>query len=299
MNEHIHYFDKKDFYEEYFKFLSKYCASKFSKPKNNNDTLNILLSAFLYLKSFILSLQTFFISHTSSMHKFIYKLQFILLLLVSLFSFVVTFEENSEVPTQLIIGAYFPSKRLTRISYDMIQDEPREDENKNKNYENIDFEDINNLIKQQLNKNKDNKDNSYINTCEGNTNSYDNRVCKCKDRNSINNKINSKQKEELTEDLKTKNQMNAKNKQKQKNTFTRKVISDKDNEFIFSYYNSYKYIVLCLSFLLLYFFIKFTLNTRIKGSLLFNLFCIIIAFNLLHTSYKNEFYLASNFIFIS
>jgi hypothetical protein len=298
MNEHIHYFDKKDFYEEYFKFLSKYCASKFSKRQNNNDTLNILLSSFLYLKSFVLSLQTFFNSHTSSMHKFIYKLEFILLLLVSLFSLVMTFEENSEVPTQLIIGAYFPRKRLTRISYDMIQDEPRENENKNKNYENIDFEDINKLIKEQLNKNKDNKDNSYINTCEGDTNSYENRICKCKDRNNINNKINSKQKEELTEDLKTKNQMNAKNKQKQKNIFSRKDISDKDKIFIVSYYNSFKYIVICLSFLLLYFFIKFTINTRIKGSLIFNIICIIIAFNLLYTSYKNEFYLGSNFIFI-
>ena len=42
MNEHIHYFDKKDFYEECFKFLSRYSSSKYSIYKNNNDTLKIL-----------------------------------------------------------------------------------------------------------------------------------------------------------------------------------------------------------------------------------------------------------------
>ena len=295
MNEHIHYFDKKDFYEECFKFLSRYSSSKYSIYKNNNDTLKILLSAFFYLKSFILSLYNCSISYISSMHQFIYKLQFILLLIVFLFSFVMTFEENSQISTNLLISAYFKKNALTRISYDMIEDEQKVIENQNINLNNINFDDLNKLIRDKINKDKkeniDSLDNTY--SCQGDTIHFDNKDFKCNDKN-IYNKI--KTKEELLDEFKSRISSNIKNPHK---TETLKVIASKSNDNFFLYYNSLKYILInCLSFFVLYIFIKFTLNSKIKGSLLFNIFCIFISFNLLYSSYKNELYLTSNFFFI-
>ena len=304
MNEHIHYFDRKEFYEEYFKFLSKYSPTKFSKHKNNNDTLNILLSSFLYFKSFILKLNTFFISNISSLEKFIYKLQFILLLIVCLFSFVMTFEENTEVSTNLIISAYFPKNRLTRISYDMIPEEVKKIGDKNINIDNINFDDINKLINEKFNNKQDFLDNSYEHSCDGNKITIDNTNFRCSYSNNNNkNQMNSQIKQgEITDDLKSKLNINIRNQQQQKQqkTYTKKIISNnKNNDFIIYSFNSYKHIIInCISCLSLYFFITFTINSKIKGFLLFNIFCIFISFNLLYASYKNELYLTSNYFFI-
>ena len=126
MNEDVHYFEKTKTYEEYYSILSKALSSKYSLYKNNNDTLKILISTFLKLKLFALSVCDCFISYISSMRHFLYKLQFILLLQVFLFSFIATFEENSNISTDLIISAYFPKNHITRISYDLIKEEENE-----------------------------------------------------------------------------------------------------------------------------------------------------------------------------
>jgi deoxyhypusine synthase len=67
------------------------------------------------------------------MRHFLYKLQFILLLQVFLFSFIATFEENSNISTDLIISAYFPKNHITRISYDLIKEEENKKLEKNIN----------------------------------------------------------------------------------------------------------------------------------------------------------------------
>ena len=79
----------------------------------------------------------------------------------------------------------------------------------------------------------------------------------------------------------------------------RNLITYRDNEFIFIYNIDFRYLVInFLSFSLMYSFIKFTLNSKIRGSFIFNLFCVLISYKLLYDLYRNDYYLSSNFIFI-
>ena len=52
------------------------------------------------------------------------------------------------------------------------------------------------------------------------------------------------------------------------------------------------------SFILLYFFIKITFSSRIRSSLIFNLFSIFFIYNITDSLYKNNYYLSSAFMFI-
>ena len=314
MNEYIHYVNEKNFYDDYFKFILIYSPEKYSKYKknqNNNDTFIILSSLFKNFKSFITSLSILFISYMATMQNFFYKLQLILLLIVFLFSFVMTFEENSEVPTNLIISAYFPKKHLTRISYGMAQDEPKEDDYPDSNLETIDFEDINQLIKEKIIKEneekKENIKNSYKDTCDNDKYKYffDSTVNKCKNRNYNKNNNNKNKNNKY---VINKHKLKIKEKEKENddpfslplklNKQNGKIIMT-ENEFLSFYYGSFKNILInCLSFSFLYFYIRFTLDSNIKGSLVFNIFFVFLSFNFLYSLYKAELYLASNVFFI-
>ena len=293
MNEKIHYFDDIKNQEEFFKRFSNFHSFKYFSYQNNNDTLYILSSTLLRLKSFLLSLYNYFISYISSMNQFIYKLQIILLLITFLFSFVITFEENSDIPTNLIISAYFPQHYLTSITYDMIKEEQNTEDDSN--LDKINFDDFNKLIKEKIDKyTKDNNDHyskKYTNeqcSCNGDIVSFNNKEYMCGHSNINNKKI----KEELLDEIK----MKIKN---QPQINPRNLIPHKNNEFIFLYNTTIKLILInSLSFSLLYCFIKFTLNTKIRCSFLFNFFFLFISFNFLYVFYKNEYYLASNFFFI-
>jgi hypothetical protein len=270
MNENIHYFDDVKNQEEFFKRFSNSHSFKYFSYQNNNDTLYILSTTFLRLKSFLLSLYNYFISYISSMNQFIYKLQIILLLITFLFSFVITFEENSDIPTNLIISAYFPQHYLTSITYDMIKEEQNTEDDSN--LDKINFDDFNKLIKEKIDKyTKDNNDHyskKYTNeqcSCNGDIVSFNNKEYMCGHSNINNKKI----KEELLDEIK----MKIKN---QPQINPRNLIPHKNNEFIFLYNTTIKLILInSLSFSLLYCFIKFTLNTRIRCSFLFNFFFFI------------------------
>ena len=205
MNENIHYFDDVKNQEEFFKRFSNFHSFKYFSYQNNNDTLYILSSTFLRLKSFLLSLYNYFISYISSMNQFIYKLQIILLLITFLFSFVITFEENSDIPTNLIISAYFPQHYLTSITYDMIKEEQNNEDDSN--LDKINFDDFNKLIKEKIDKyTKDNNDHyskKYTNeqcSCNGDIVSFNNKEYMCGHSNINNKKI----KEELLDEIKMK-----------------------------------------------------------------------------------------------
>ena len=151
MKEQINSFDKENLHEYYFNCCLKSTSNKYFSYKNNNDTLNILLSTFSKFKSLILYLYNCFVSYISVMNNFIYHLEMILLIIVFLFSFVITYEDNSEIPTDLIISAYFPKYRITSISYEMIK---AEEEIENINLEDINFDEVNKIIKEKINKYK-------------------------------------------------------------------------------------------------------------------------------------------------
>ena len=57
-----------------------------------------------------------------------------------LFTFVISFDNNSDIPTSLIISAYFPNKPITRITYDKILE-------KEKNMMNIKYKEYQNMNK--------------------------------------------------------------------------------------------------------------------------------------------------------
>lgn len=277
MNKNVHYFNKAKIYEEYYSILSK---TKYSLYKNNNDTIKIFISTFLKLKLFVISLWDFFISYISSMKHFLYKLQFILLLQVFLFSFITTFEGNANISTNLIISAYFPKNHITRISYEVIKEE------ENKKNAKTSFKD-----------NNYNNNDDFPSSCNENVINFDNikiyNKSKCYQNKTEKNII----KKDLQSETVDKHYSNIKN--EFYNIYNGNLIMNKDSEVIFIYNITIRYLVInFLSFSLLYSFIKFTLNSKIRGSLIFNLFCILISFNLLYALYRNEYYLSSNFFFI-
>jgi len=288
MNEYVHYFEKTKTYEEYYSILSKAISSKYSLYKNNNDTLNIFISAFLKLKLFAISFCDYFISYISSMRHFLYKLQFILLLQVFLFSFIVTFEENANISTELIISAYFPKNHITRLSYDSIKEEENEKLEKDG----------------KTNLKDNNKDNfEFPSSCKDNViffdnnDIYHNNKSKCFQKKPEKKEI-KEIKEDLLPEAEEKTYLNIK-----KEFYNQKgngnLITNKDPEIIFIYNITFRYLVInLLSFSLLYSFIKLTLNSKIRGSFIFNIFCALISFNILYILYKNGYYLSSNFFFI-
>ena len=70
------------------------------------------------------------------MKLFLYQLQFTLILIVFLFSFVVTFEENYNISTNIIINAYFAKNNMTYITQDMILEKENRINNENNINEN-------------------------------------------------------------------------------------------------------------------------------------------------------------------
>ena len=289
MKEKIHYFDEIKSNEEFFNKILKSNRFKFKyfSYKNNNDTFNILLSSFLSFKKFILSIYNCFISYISSMNKFINRIEFILLLLLILFSFVITYEDNAEIPTNLIISAYFKKNHLTRISYDMVKDEPEIDVYEdNVNLDDINFDDFSKIMKEKINKNNSELD------CYGNVINFNNKDYEC---NNVGKNIRITIKDEIINDIKIKMEANI----KVKTEYSGKFSNNKNNNKAYLYNSTMQLISInALSIAFLYLFIKFTLYSKTRGSLLFNLFFIFIIFNLLYVFYKREFYFASNCFFI-
>ena len=96
-----------------------------SYPKdniNNNDTLNFVSKIFEFLESNIYSFCQCFLNSMKSFNRTFYKIQYILLIMTLLFTFVYSFEDNSNISTNLIVSAYFPnSSHLTHIMYENVQ----------------------------------------------------------------------------------------------------------------------------------------------------------------------------------
>lgn len=96
-----------------------------SYPKeniNNNDTLNFVSKIFEFLESNICSFCQCFMNSIKSFNSIFYKIQYIFLIMTLLFTFVYSFEDNSNISTNLIVSAYFPNcSHLTHIVYDNVQ----------------------------------------------------------------------------------------------------------------------------------------------------------------------------------
>ena len=238
---------------------------KFDIKANNNDSFQFLLMIFKYFELFIHSIYTFLLSFLIIVANAIYKIKISFTLISFLLRNLIVCEDNSKIPTGLIISSYFPKKKFIRITYEMIQakEEKEKINKKNKDKEN-DCDDLSEC-------------NDYLNSI------LDNDYMIEKDTKFINKKkmlINEKKIDDFIDNKKTR--YNANNNE---NFF--------DNNSI----NVQNILITIFSFLLMFFFIKLTFKKKKSFFLLYSLF-LVISYKLMKYLYQNKYYLASNLIYI-
>ena len=276
MNENVNLIDDKNINEKKFKLLLLNNKKKYFSLKNNNDAIDILISCISYLKRIISSIYNTIIYYIQSLNHFIFRCHFLLFIIFMLFTFVISFDNNSDIPTSLIISAYFPNKPITRITYDKLLE-------KEKNMMNIKYKEYQNMNK-DFNHDKNDLIENY-NTC-------DEPQSKIQSNKDIQNNINQKTGNDESSLKIMFSKMN-----KQKSNF-QNWNSSKTRKYLIFNKEIYKnIIIIAISFLYLYFFIKYTIYSKIKDSFIFNLIIIIITYNLLNLLYKFGFFFASNFFF--
>ena len=235
-----------------------------SPYNNNNDTLNILLTISVYFKFYLYSIYEIFISYTSVMKHRIYQIEFLFLILILLFGFALTFENNSNISQKLIINAYFPHNKITHLSYEIIQE-------KNLNY--------------YKNKTGSNK---YSNINQDIKNKY-NKCNYCDNFSEDENKIRKK---EIDKEAYIKQKY-------YNNDYNRNIISIQNDEIYILFWIPMKSALSSFfSFGVLFIFIKYTFTSKIRGNIFFNFFFSFLFIFVVHDFYESKLYLSSNFFFI-
>ena len=273
MFESIHNFKDINLKKQYIKYILRNKKKKYFSINNNNDTFDIFMSLLSSFKIFMISICKNLINYIGLLKQFIFKCHFLVLLIFMLFTFVFTFDNNSDIPTNLIISAYFPNNNYTRITYDMLINKEKENKVININYE--DHQKIFNHISNDKN----------CNSCK-----------EFQDNKNIQNNVNNNK---FNEDSSLKEMLSKVKKQKYNLPFWNSLMAQKNiNNYIFHNQSFKTAIISVFSFLYFYFFIKLTIYSKIKDSFIFNVFSIAITFNLLNILYQLEFFSSSAFFFI-
>jgi hypothetical protein len=231
---------------------------------NNNDTLTFISNIFVFLESNIYSLYKYLINNLPKYHRAFYKLQFIFFIINLLFAFVYSFEENSNISTHLIVSAYFPNcQHLTYVKYEKV----------------IDF---------HLKKNEK-KTTKFIKKAINNTNTNEKeKILDCQNRY-------------ISDDLKSLMSSSANPKNTyvnyEKKNYNNKILN-KDEFYLFFIIPIKSCLFSIVSLILLYYFIKITYTSKIRGSFLFNIFSMFIIYNITNGLYESSYFLASTFMFI-
>ena len=243
MFETIRHIKDKNLKRQYIKFIIKNNNKKYFSIYNNNDTIDIFLSLISYLKYFIFSIYNSFIHYIQFFHLFIFRFHFLVLLIFMFFTFALTLDNNSRIPTKLILSAYFENKEINRITYDKILE--KEKENKKTKVLKMNYDEYQKLY----NALKENKSIDGM-PCENCFQSkHENRNCE----NNMNiNKIND------DSSLKDFFAKIKKNKSKTDN-FNSPTFSKKMDYLIFHNETFITYLVLIFSSSCFYFFIKYTI----------------------------------------
>ena len=231
----------------------------YSLYDSNNDTLDIILNVSIYLKFYIFSFYELLLSYIFSLKNKIYKIEFIFVILSLLFSCVLTFD-NSDISSNLIINAYFPRNKLTRLSYNMLKDKKIDNTN------NVKKKSKENIINKYININEENNIFSKQKKIKSNgCDYYDNEKYYPHHKDYSNNNLISNQNDDI---------------------------------YIFFFIPLKSSIFSLISFLILYTFIKLTLTSKVRSYFLFNLFCSLIVYYVIYAFYESKYYLSSNFFFI-
>ena len=278
MYRNAQFIKNKNMNEKNIKYILRNKKKKYFSIKNNNDTIDIMISLITYFRTIINSIYNTFIYFIQSLNLYIFRCHFLLLIIFMLFTFVITFDNNKDIPTSLIISAYFPEKPITRISYDLLLE-------KEKNVMKIKYKEYQKK-KNNFNQNQNDLIENYI-TCEES-------CCKKPANTNMQENIN---KNNINDDTSLKIMFSKMN--KQKNNFANWQSSKNVKNLILDKELFKNLIIIMLSFFYCYFFIKYTIYSKIKDSFIFNIFCIIITFNILNILYKLGFYFSSNFFFVA
>ena len=278
MYENVDLIKDKNINEQKINFLLLNNKKKYFSTQNNNDTIDILISLLSYLKALRYSIYKTIIYYIQSLNQFIFRCHFLLFLIFMLFTFVFSFDNNSDIPTSLIISAYFPNKPITRITYDMLLE-------KEKNMMKIKYKEYQNMNK-AFNHNQNELIENYMTCDESHGNIPTNK--------NIQNHFNKKT---LNDESSLKIMFSKMN--KQKTNFPNWNTSKTKKYLIFNKEVFKNIIITTISILYLYFFVKYTIYSNIKDSFIFNLISIIITLYILNLLYKFRFFLASNFFFVS
>ena len=279
MFENFRSLEDKNLKEKYKKLILKSKKRKHFSIKDNNDTIDIFFSFISYIEHLISSFYNSFKYYIHLLNLFSFRYHFLLLLIFMLFTFAFTLDNNSEISTNLIISAYFPKKHITRITYDMLLQK----EKNGLNINNVEYDDLT----KSNNDNKKGISDDYITCDRCNNNVKDNKI---KQKN-INKNIKK-------EDSSLKNMLSKVKKQKYNLPNWSAIISHNNlNNFLFYNQTFKSTIMIIFSFFYFYFYIKYTIYSSIKDSFIFNIFFIVITFNILYYSYQSGFYFSSNFFF--
>ena len=87
---------------------------------NNNEAYNFITSFFSILKLFISFFYDYCLYYSKNRNNSLNNLQIIFYTIICYFGFVLSFESNSNISTNLIISAYFRNRNYTRITYEQI-----------------------------------------------------------------------------------------------------------------------------------------------------------------------------------
>jgi hypothetical protein len=103
-------------------FLNSKNKNEFYSFNNNNDAFNFLFSMLSYFNLFIYSLYDCVISFSEFSKYLLYQVEISFFTIIFILGLVLSFDTNtnSNIPTNLIISAYFYNKNYTRITYEQI-----------------------------------------------------------------------------------------------------------------------------------------------------------------------------------
>ena len=86
-----------------------------NNKNNNNDTLNFISKVLSFIEFIVDKLYNYLLYYSPSFILKLYRIQYILLISLLLFSFIHCFENNSNISTKLILSAYFP--KVKKVIY--------------------------------------------------------------------------------------------------------------------------------------------------------------------------------------
>ena len=232
------------------------------KDINNNDTLNFISKIISYLEFLIINFYNYIIHSFPNLLVKLYKIQYMILILTLLFTFVGTLENNSHLTTNLMISAYFPkTSKIIYFKSDNIKKIQNKIQKEKKSKKQKKLEEINEKTFNEKIRHMNDDIKNYIQT-NGKTKSTN---------------INYEKKESLE-------------------TVGNNTSEGEIYLFFIIPIKSFTFSIISISSLIL--FIKTEFFSKLSHLFIFNLACIFAVDNAIKYFYDNSYFFASSFMLI-